>query len=144
MTSVPGSGNGDYSAEGTPVVSDEAVFDLSALRNEKFKQIDARTTELILSGFTHNDKVFSTSQGAQNKWSAIMTLLSLGQVTFPLEVSTKDDTEPYLIQDATELATMYGTMVETGKVHHDSGEALKAQVRSASTVAEVQVIIDPR
>lgn len=117
---------------------------LGRVKAKKNDKIDARTEELIVGGgFVHNGHTFSTSANAQSKWHAIQIMNLMASIVFPLAISTKDE-HSYEITSSGELSTMYGTMVATGKQHHDSGKALKDAIDAATTIEDVEAIVDNR
>lgn len=141
-------------------VAEHAFDALKRVKLEKDTKFDERTEELIVQGFQHNGRLFSTSSNAQSKWHAMFNMNSIGQVSYPLSISDKDELS-YDIADSAELITIYGTMVGTGKAHHDSGKALKDTVNAitndqgqpdvppnyhslADAIAAVNAVEDPR
>ncbi len=117
---------------------------LGLSRQNKISEIDSTTHGLIISGFKHKDNLLSSSENSQLKWTAILNMDNLGLVTYPITVSLKDDSALYKVVDQAELRTIYATMVGTGKIHHDSGEVLKTQVRNATTLKDIDEISDNR
>jgi len=122
---------------------------IKALTLEEYKaaryvEIDERTGELILQGFSYGGKVFSLSQNAQ------INILGLNQtrndpaLTYPIIYNTIDDLDNYSIVSPEELHTMYLTALGTKKAVVDSGSNLKEAIRTAASEAEVEQIIDNR
>lgn len=110
----------------------------------KFASIDARTDELIASGFTFASKQFSLSQAAQSRLMGINQVRDDENVTYPIKWNTIDDSDTYSIPDSATVLSFYLTAVGTYRTHVDSGTALKDQVRAATTVAEVDAVVDNR
>lgn len=119
---------------------------LTRLKAQRYEQIDARTVELIFQGFTHAGKVFSLSLPAQSYWTNMLVAKDILTATgaFPLRVNTLDDTDAHNIADATEVVTFYATAVGTVKGRLGSGTVLKDQIRAATTVDEVEDVVDER
>lgn len=116
---------------------------LDALKAVRYSEIDKKTEELIVSGFVYKGKLISSSHNAQQKWHAILNMGQLGQLTYPLAISAKDESE-ILLLSYLEVVEAYASMVGTGKSHFDSGKALKDQVLAADTLAEVAAVEDNR
>lgn len=116
---------------------------LASHKTHRYEEIDGRTEDLILAGFSYGGKVISSSANAQSKWHAIFNMATIGQVTYPLIVSARDETQVSLA-DAAALYACYGTMVGTGKAHFDSGKVLKDAVLAAADAAAVDAIVDTR
>lgn len=115
---------------------------LTDYKHLRFNEIDARSSELIALGYTYGGQQLSLSQNAQ------LNLLGLNdsrdELTYPIEYNNIDDTDVYWIQDAIDMHSMYMTALGTKKAHLDSGTALKDQIRSSTTKAEVDAVIDNR
>jgi hypothetical protein len=127
--------------DGNSFTKAAAVVDLAHAKAVKHSQIDARTAEIIGQGFSHGGSTFSLSENAQRNW--IGGEVGKNNLTFPMAVSTKDEGE-YSIANATEYTTMYLTAVATTKSVIDSGRTLKKSVNAATTVAEVDAVVDNR
>lgn len=117
------------------------VEDLQWYKDQKNDAIDSKTAELISSGFTYDSTVFSLSNEAQKNWIGLD--LAKGDMTYPVKISTKSDVE-YSLVDATAVHNFYLTGVAAKQGHLDSGRALKIQVNDATTVAEVDAVVDNR
>jgi len=125
------------------VAAHNGAFALTRLKQSRYDEIDARTEELILSGFVYGGKLLSSSANSQSKWHAMFNMAQLGQVSFPLLLSSKDETQVSL-PDATALFACYGAMVGTGKYHFDAGKVLKDAVLAAVDKAAVDAVVDTR
>jgi hypothetical protein len=115
---------------------------LEQTKRAKYLAIDTRTEELIDQGFSFAGKVFSLSSNAQKYWIGMMVGKDL--LTYPLVVNTLDDSSTLSVTDAVMVLQMYGTAMGTVKAHLASGTALKDLVRAATTIPEVQAIVDSR
>ncbi len=126
--------------DGTP--KELTLADYKKLR---LNEIDNRTQELILQGFSFGSPVetFSLSEPAQTNWIGLKQAADAGMITFPTSVSTKDDGE-YSIADAAELANFYGAGLAAKKSHLDSGRSLKISINSAADEAAVDAVVDSR
>jgi hypothetical protein len=117
---------------------------LDCYKAEKFAKIDAKTSELIASGFQFAGKVFSLSVNAQMKMMGINQIRSEPEVEYPIHWNTKDDMDYYDVSNANEMRAFYLTGVGTYRAHVDIGSSLKDQVRIATSKTEVDAIVDPR
>jgi len=118
---------------------------LEKAKNDKINAIDARTEELISSGFTYNSTKFSLSSNAQLNASGVEIAESKSWNTYPMGISTDDPDSPeYEVVDATDLDSYYSTGLGTKKAHLDSGRDLKKQVSDATDIAGVDAVVDNR
>jgi hypothetical protein len=113
---------------------------LEDVQADKIKSIDTKTVSLIGQGFTFDGKQFSLSQAAQLNWLGLKSLEAL--ITWPIAVTTKGDGEYSLAQG--NLNYFIGTGKAVVQAHLDSGRALKLQVNAATTVEQVNAVIDSR
>lgn len=119
---------------------------LEELKKEKMSEIDAKTNQLILSGFEYNGHFFSMSTAAQRNWSGLAAAHSLGMLPIPMPVSTVDE-DQYFLQDSSEVLAFLGAYLmyqtdPTKPLHQ--GRVLRAQVRAATSPSEVRAVVDNR
>jgi hypothetical protein len=114
---------------------------LADLKARRIIEIDNVTQELIKGGFTFDSKQFSLSEKAQINWVGIKAAIDI--LTFPLDVTTLND-EEYELVDTTSAVNFCGTGLATKQSYLDSGRALKLQINSATTNAEVDAVVDNR
>lgn len=110
----------------------------------KYYEIDKRTTELIGDGFEFDETIFSLSQAAQMRLVGINQVREMPQVSYPIKWNSKKDDSVYEVTDSNNLLGMFLTGLGTYRAHVDSGTDIKDLVRAATTVAEVEAIVDPR
>lgn len=120
------------------------ALDLDQYKACRFKEIDARTFELISQGFTYQSLVFSLSQNAQINISGMHQSRDDVAVTYPIAYSTLDDLNHYNVEDSADLHVMYLTALGTKKAHVDSGTVLKDAIRDAVDADAVLAVIDNR
>ena len=105
--------------------------------------VDKRTNELIDVGFVYNGNVFSLSAEAQMNWVALKQADTLGFITYPVGISTKDDREHILV-DTVDLVAFYVVGLATIKTAIDSGRILKVLINDAVDEMAVASIQDTR
>jgi hypothetical protein len=126
------------------VSSHKAITSIQRYKNKKIAAIDERTGELIRMGFSYGGKIFSLSDNAQRKMIGTHEVKDHPALVYPVEWNTKDDLDSVLLSNAAELDAFYLTGLGTMRAHIDSGTTLKRDVRSATTLAEVQAVVDAR
>ncbi len=111
---------------------------LNTLDNYKKHLIDLqdkKTEDLILSGFTFDDNLFSLSINAQINWS---DLLNIPQVMFPLNLSTKDDN--IYILNFNNVQNFYFTALGRKSECLQLGNDIKKRINECLTIAELDII----
>jgi hypothetical protein len=116
------------------------LSNLSKLKEHRYNQIDGKTSLLIQQGFTYDNMSFSLSLPAQTNWHAIKNQPS--EFTFPVTISTADNNTYDLAQSSVSAFWQEGK--QTLKGHIDSGRALKKQIFDATTIEQVNSVIDNR
>jgi len=127
--------------------SEKDAVDASRLDNrkkERYTEIDSRTDALIAQGFMFAGKNFSLSANAQMKMMGINQIRDDVAVTYPIVWNTKNDTDSYDIPNSATVRGFYLTAVGTYRAHVDTGSALKAAVRAATSIEAVDAIVDNR
>jgi len=126
----------------TIIAAQNADVLLEALKVQRRKEIDKRTTELVADGFEFAGITFSASVESQAR---IMACVIAGaNAPFPIRWMSKDDTEYYDVEDADTMAAFYATGLGTLKDKIDLGTNLKIQINAATSVEMVNSIEDPR
>lgn len=126
------------------IITDEST--LEEIKEIRIRKVDERTKQLIESGFTYNGNQFSMSDAAQKNWIALATLGLKGWVAYPYEISTKDENKVSLA-NSTELDAFlmaYATYQTDPSQPLGTGRVLKEQISSATTKAELDLIVDNR
>ena len=121
-----------------------AFSPLPVVKQAKIACIDARTDELIAEGFVYQGKQFSLSLPSQAKMMGTHQVRNDSQLVYPIKWNNIDDTDYYNIQNPADLDGFYFTGLGTVRAHLDSGSDLKDLVNQATTVAEVEAVVDPR
>lgn len=115
---------------------------LPGARDGKYGTIDRKTDALIALGFTHAGKQFSLSLAAQVK--LLGTYNARTTLVYPIIWNMIDDSGTYEIADAAEVEAMYAAALAAIRTALDSGTALKNSVRNATTLAEIEAVVDSR
>lgn len=113
---------------------------LEGYKELRYNEINAKTAQLISTGFVFDSQTFSTSYNAQLNWSEIHSNQS--DFTFPLDISTKDNNKYSLA--AVNVDTFWQAGKDFVKAHLDSGRDLKKSIFDAIDKTAVDAIIDNR
>ena len=122
----------------------EAV-DLAAYKQLKFKEIDARSEELIKEGgFTYNGKQFSLSEAAQINLLGIELKKNFAGI-LPITFNTYDDLDVETLTTVTHIENFFLAALTAKRTVLDTATlVLKDPIRAATTKAEVDAVIDNR
>jgi hypothetical protein len=135
----------DFGSPGSIVeVAPRALMTLDQLKEERLKEIDARTDQLIDGGFIYNSVLLSMSIESQVRLEGADRNRNDPAMSYPIRWNSLDDSDAVDLTDATELHTMFLTALGTLRARIDSGTLLKDAVRAATTVAEVDAVVDGR
>ena len=104
--------------------------------------VDLKTDALIAAGFTVDGKVFSASDTAQLKWLGMYT--SRADLSYPVTVPTKDDTQFVSLIEAADIATYYTALLARVQTVLSGGVTLKAPIAVATDQAALDAIVDDR
>jgi hypothetical protein len=134
----------------TPPTPEELQRILDAAKTAKIAAIDLKTNQLILAGFSYDDKVFSLSATAQMNWIAMQARFA--SISYPFDVSTISETV-YAIADSTAGAAFLTAAFDTLLTRKSGGVALRDQVMTIyndtqktleQRISEVNAFVDPR
>jgi len=128
----------------SPPTSTSIIGKHFPLKYTRIVEIDKKTDLIISNGFTYSSKQFSLSIQAQSKMTAAYQLKDNPALVYPIEWNTIDDSDSYSIIDSSDLNSFYLTAIGTIRAILDSGTNLKKQIREATTVSEVNAIVDNR
>lgn len=124
----------------TPIEYQEEFEGLNDLKTRRYNEIDNRTCELICDGFEFNGTMFSLSLSAQANWTTMHE--NVGDYTWPVEVSTRDDYKYDLYESEVNDFWQQGRSILEGRLA--SGRALKVGINDALDKAAVDAIVDER
>jgi len=123
------------------VISEHEAVSLEDYKLIKNSEIDSKTRELIFSGFSYNGKLFSLSEPAQINWQGLEHLKL--ELTYPYNITTLDDQE-YSMADSVAVHNFFLKGINTKTFYINSGRSLKVLVKAATTILEVNAIMDNR
>jgi len=106
-------------------------------------EIDAKTSDLILKGFTYDGNEFSMSDHAQINWADLMVAGTAELLTYPVAIST-DDNGTYDITDLDHLKAFFTAMLTRKEWCLSSGRDLKDEVDACTDIQELFAIHDDR
>jgi len=126
------------------IIENHSAFDLSELKESRYDEIDAKTVEIISAGFVFDGQTFSLSAQAQNNWTNIKAQKDVFNAMgmFPIQVSTKDS-DVYFLQYA-DVDSFWGAGMVAVKTPYNIGGNLKKLIFDATTIEEVNLVIDNR
>ena len=114
-------------------------------KQQKLEEIDAKTNQLISQGFVFDGHTFSLSLNAQSNFMGIKVATDGGLLTeanYPYELTTIDDGAyelSWALKDA-----FFGSVLTAVATHLAYGRALKVAVKSATTQADLDLVVDNR
>ena len=114
---------------------------LAVKKEQKINEIDNKTSQLIESGFTWNNILFSFSKNAQLNWLGLLNIKST--LTYPYEIGKKEGGS-YNIQDGTEMDYFLNSAIVHKESHIATGRAMQNQVLDCTTIEQLNSIVDNR
>ena len=141
--------------EGTPSPANIAAIDaaiaahvaptaLQRAKIAKHRRIDERSDDLVDRGFLHNGKKFSMTVNAQGRAAGLRHVATDPGISFPLQINTIDDSETFELSTPAAFNTWHKDMMLAVRAIVDAGTVIKNQVRAATTIEEVEAIVDDR
>jgi len=124
-----------------------SVIGVDDAKRERVRVVDTRTNEIIDAGFEFppaSGVLFSLSMQAQSKLNGAFIARDEPEFVYPLEWNNIDDTTTVAIADASTLRLFYLQAVGTVKAVLESGTDLKKAINVATTIEEVEAVVDPR
>lgn len=128
------------------LTSGEIIDTIEIYRYARLEDIDNNTTSMFADGAAFpsvTGNVFSLSPTAQRNWGFIVNALRDGDLSTPISVSLKNDSE-YIFNTSGEYINFFNVALLSGKYFYDSGRALKLQILSGTNIAEISGVIDNR
>jgi hypothetical protein len=122
------------------IISNHEANPLSARKAAKIAAIDSRTDDLIRQGFAFDGKNFSLSTEAQGNWTALFVFKDI--LSWPIPVTTNDDEEYSLTLENLPSFCLSAAGVVNAAI--SSGRALKIAANAATTIAELDAVVDNR
>jgi len=125
-------------------VADHVSSTLSDNKKIRRAEVDVRTRELIIDGFTYDSETFSLSTRAQINWISFARLIRLDELTLPQTISTKGDGEYSGFSGKPAVKDFFTASRVAVMGHLESGRDLKILIKDATTQAELDAIVDTR
>lgn len=132
------------SGDGTDISHYTATLQLRERKKTRVVLIDRKTDWLIAQGFVVGVKRFSLTMYAQMKMTAAHQVKDDPALVYPIRWNTIDDRDSHDIANATALNTFYMTGFNMVRGHLDSGTVFKDAIRAATSVAELDAVVDDR
>ena len=132
----------DWAVVGDEVVLKPEIERVAWRRFIAYAKIGQRTDELIALGHTYLGMQFSTS--TETRTTVLAMIQSRDSLAYPIRFNSLDDSGYVDLASAAEVVAFYENGVGTVRARLDSGTALKDQVRAATTLAELDAVVDPR
>ena len=117
---------------------------LDRAKQAKNQRIDDRSVDLEAEGFTYSGKKLGLTGIAQSRAAALKHIVTDPSVSFPITVETADGLDSIEIANPGAFNQYYTEQALASRAIQDSGDALKNQVRAATTIEEVDAIVDDR
>jgi predicted aspartyl protease len=151
VTLAPPDLNKSYAWAGRWIEMDDQVvsdtidsIELENAKSQKLNAIDNRTSSEINVGYVYANKTFSASANHQTWATGMLIMAQNGQDFTGTIVPTIDNKDSYIIIDNADAITLAETCMGHVKVWLASGSVLKSQIQAATTVLELDAIIDNR
>jgi hypothetical protein len=135
LTSGGGTSIGDYTE----------MTVLLPLKVAKANEIDARTEELVGEGFVaSNGKRFTIDDSSLTRYHVLYATRLHGSMVYPVVITTYDGQNAQALNNSGMLASFTEEAFLAFEAIIASGSALKQQLIAASTLAEVEAVVDNR
>ena len=143
----PGYITGSFDPQDWEVVGEEVEIKNEAsrvirIRKLRIAQVNARTAVLIEQGFSYGGEVFSLSLTAQANLQDLYARRT--SISWPLTIEVGDDSKTLVLADQAAGGAYYLSARNTIDGHRLTGRALKDQLRTATTLAELEAVVDSR
>lgn len=119
---------------------------LAVLKPEKIAAIEAKTASLIGGGFEYpaaSGTMYSLGVDARIEIIA-MKQAKANELSYPVPFTSQDGTVNASLANAAEVDTFYATAFGRYQAIKAAGGLLKAQVAAATTIAELDAVVDNR
>ena len=121
---------------------------LDSLKERRLRDIDIRTSELIATGsFEYPEAsgfMFSMTTTAQFNTLVMYTRRNDGNFTYPVVRSIKNNKSSISLSDVSAVEAFYAASEIAVRSVLDNGNILKEQVNDATTMEQVNAVVDNR
>jgi len=111
----------------------------------KCREIDIRTDVLITLGFEYpasSGQFFALDLTTRELLTGLV--VSTNAWSYPIRINSIDNLAAYDLANAAAVIAMYNAATDQIQARYDSGTVLKDLVRAATTVGEIEAIVDDR
>ena len=119
------------------------VQSLAEKKQTRIRDFMNRTSEIMQEGFAYDGKVFSLSNNDLGDWAWLAIYDSLGKLTFPRSVSTKDGGE-YIIANKQVFSHWMDAGIARALTLKDECRAKRVAVLAAVDEAGLEAVVDNR
>jgi len=134
--------NGDLQYDQTAFDAHHAAL-LEAAKAKKIEKIKAKTNTLLEGGFLYDGQYFKLDTVAVGFWVGINVNNLIGIEVFPRYIFDRDGNH-YLLQSGSHWNEFWAAGTPALNTIMGSGNILELQVKAATTLAEVEGVIDVR
>lgn len=112
----------------------------------RINEVDIKSIQIIERGFSFDGSVFSLSQNAQLNWNSLKTLITSGDIgpDENIEISTKNSHNDAYILTPDKRTNFFGLAFITVKQVLNTGRSIRQQMKQATSIEELNNIIDDR
>jgi hypothetical protein len=133
------------SGDGTSIDDYTEITVLLPLKVAKANEIDARTEELIGEGFVaSNGKRFTIDDSSLTRYHVLYATRLHGSMVYPVVITTFDGQNAQVLNNSAFVSGFVEEAFLAFEAIIASGSALKQQLIAASTLAEVEAVVDNR
>lgn len=115
---------------------------LDANKRGRLAEVNAKSVELIGTGFAYGGKQFSLSLEAQVNWTNVGLNSTL--LTYPYVVATIDDTDSLSLANTAAAEAAYAAAVARKEGVLTGGTSLKSSINAAIDQAALDAVVDSR
>ena len=131
------------SGDGTDISHYTEVVDLDDFKNQKIAAIKKRTDELLDAGFTYDEHTFLLTSTISTMYISLLLIDRKSGLNFPINIMDSQRV-PYAIPNRTILQELLASTAAGVLEIEDTDIQLQEAVKAATTLEELDVIVDTR
>jgi len=120
------------------------ILPLAKLKENRFKQVDSKSLEILATGFKHQSLTFGMSAVDQQRWAEMGVALALNILPLPMEVQAEDKTLLALADGAAALQFLSAYLIAREIGALIPGRQKKAAIAAAADKEALDLIVDDR